>query len=133
MSLRLRNKKKKEKKKVRYNSRFTQSDFLLGANLKPVYESDLCCVRIPQLQLCQRDCHSQTHVYTVERQQDKLRWQSKEHNTCICHATTTIQGILSIHLLIAIKKNTWMREVETLNTDYEFDDGERLGIIFKSY
>lgn len=26
-----------------------------------------------------------------------------------------------------------MREEETLNTDYEFDDGERLGIIFKSY
>ncbi len=81
---------KGEKKEVRYNSRFTHSDFLLGMNLKPIYDSDLWCLRIPQLELCQRDYHSQNHGYTVEWQQDKLHWQSKEHNTCICYATTTI-------------------------------------------
>ena len=77
-------------KNVIYNSRFTHSDFLLGMNLKPICDSDLSCLRSPQLQLCQTDCHSQNLGYTVEWQQDKLRWQSKEHNTCTCDATTTI-------------------------------------------
>lgn len=123
----------KKKKSVRYNSRFAHSDFLLGTNLKPIYDSDLQCVRSPQLRLCQRLSFPEPRLHSwMAARQAPLAVKRAQHLYLLCNN----RYLTSKESCQCICKQQWKilarGMTETFNTDHEWDRGESLGIISRS-